>query len=43
MEVDKALLFHVAHPLVEIEVLDATSVKGRRAAQYAVHFVTFVD
>ena len=43
MQVDQALLLHVAHPLVEVEVFDAPGVKRRRAAQDAVHFISFLE
>ena len=32
VEVDKALLAHVAHPLVQVQVLDAARVEARRAS-----------
>ena len=43
MEVDKTFFVHIAHPLVEIEVLDAAGVERRRTAQQAVYFVAFFE
>ena len=43
MEVDGTLLLHVAHPLVEIQMLDAGGVERRGAAHYAVHLVTLLE
>ena len=43
VEVDGALALHVAHPLVKVEVLDASGVERRGAAHDAVHLIAFVD
>ena len=41
MQGEQAFVLHVAHPFVEIEVLDAAGVERRRAADDAVDFVAF--
>ena len=43
VEIDQAFLFHIAHPLVEVEVLDAPGVERRGAADDAVYFVSFFE
>ena len=42
MQVDEPAALHVAHPFVEIKVLDATGVERRTAADYAVHVVSLI-
>ena len=41
MQGKQAFVLHVAHPFVKVEVLDATRVERRRAADDAVHLVAF--
>lgn len=43
MQVDEAALLHVAHPLVEVQVLDAPGVEATAAAQDAVHLISLVQ
>ena len=43
MQGEQALVLHVAHPFVEVEVLDAARVERRRAADDAVHVVAFLQ
>ena len=43
MKVYQTFLMHVAHPFVEVEMLDATCVKRRASAQDSVHLIAFFD
>ena len=43
VQVDEALLFHVAHPLVKVQVLDAARVETAAAADDAVHLIAFLQ
>ena len=43
MQVDEPALFHVAHPLVEVEVLDASRVERGRATERAMHGVALLQ
>ena len=43
MQVHQPVFLHVAHPLVQIQVLDAPRIERRTAAQQSVHFIPFVN
>ena len=43
MQGEQAFVLHVAHPFVEVEVLDAACVERRRTADDAVNFVAFIQ
>ena len=42
MQIYKAFVVHIAHPLVKIKMLDATCVERRRATQQAVNLIAFL-
>ena len=41
VQVDQPFLVHVAHPFIEIEVLDASRVERRRTTDNTVYFIPF--
>ena len=43
VEIHETLLLHVAHPLIEIKVLDATGVERTAASNDAMHFISFFE
>ena len=43
MEIEQPASLHVAHPLVEIEVLDATRVETAATAHHAVHLIALIE
>ena len=43
MQIDKTTLLHIAHPLVEIEMLDTSRVETGTAAHDAMHLVAFFN
>ena len=43
VQVDESALLHIAHPLVEVEMLDAPGVETAASAQDAVHLIALVQ
>ena len=43
VQVNGTFLFHVAYPLIEVEVFDAAGVERGRATQDTVHFISFLQ
>ena len=42
VKIDETLLAHVAHPFVEIQMLDAASVEGTATANDAMNLIAFL-
>ena len=43
VQINGTFLFHVAYPLIEVEVFDAAGVERGRATQDTVHFISFLQ
>ena len=43
MQVYQALLLHVTHPLIKVQMLDPSRIEWRRTAKNAMYFVAFFD
>ena len=43
MEFDKTFVVHIAHPLVQVQMLYATRIKRTATAQNAMHLISFLN
>ena len=43
VQVNGTFLFHVAHPLVKIQMFNTSCIERRRTTEYTVYFVTFLQ